>query len=254
MKIAGLLATYDAQRTALTDWLAQVPEAEFAAPSVLDGWDLRTLLGHVVLIDRGIVTGLATPSTEPPVAAADYVRRYRPAVETIVARTAAVTGERTPGELLDELRRPLPVEFGEFDERRVLAGARGPIAAAEWVRTRLVDLVVHCDDFSRSRPERPPVLLTGPALALAVRTLAEILAAQAPGHSVEVRVPPYVAVQAIAGPRHTRGTPPNVVETDPLTWLRLATGRLGLGAAVAAGTVRASGSRADLSAYLPVLS
>jgi hypothetical protein len=84
--------------------------------------------------------------------------------------------------------------------------------------------------------------------------LAEILAAQAPGRSVELRIPPFIAVQAIPGPRHTRGTPPNVVETDPLTWLRLATGRSAFAAAAAAGTVRASGTRADLSPYLPVLS
>ena len=85
------------------------------------------------------------------------------------------------------------------------------------------------------------------ALATAVRTLAELLAAQAPGRSVEVRVPPFVAVQAVAGPRHTRGTPPNVVETDPLSWVRLATGRLGFAAALAAGTLSASGNRADLT-------
>jgi hypothetical protein len=84
--------------------------------------------------------------------------------------------------------------------------------------------------------------------------LAEILAAQAPGRSVELRVPPFVAVQAIEGPRHTRGTPSNVVEMDPLTWLRIATGRLDFAEAVGRGEVRASGSRADLSEYLPVLS
>ena len=67
-------------------------------------------------------------------------------------------------------------------------------------------------------------------------------------------VPPFVAVQAVAGPRHTRGTPPNVVETDPVTWLRLATGRLAFTDAVAAGAVRASGTRADLTDQLPLLS
>ena len=66
-------------------------------------------------------------------------------------------------------------------------------------------------------------------------------------------MPPFVAVQAVPGPRHTRGTPPNVVETDPITWLRLATGRVEFAAAVATGAVNASGSRADLSAYLPLL-
>jgi hypothetical protein len=59
-------------------------------------------------------------------------------------------------------------------------------------------------------------------------------------------------VQAVAGPRHTRGTPPNVVETDPLTWFKLATGRLAWEEAVRTGTVRASGPRSDLSAYLPL--
>jgi hypothetical protein len=97
------------------------------------------------------------------------------------------------------------------------------------------------------------VPLLRPALATTVRTLAEILAAQAPGRSVEVRVPPFVAVQAVAGPRHTRGTPPNVVETDPVTWLRVATGRTPFADAVANGAIRASGNRSDLTEHLPVL-
>ncbi len=67
-------------------------------------------------------------------------------------------------------------------------------------------------------------------------------------------MPPFVAVQAIPGPRHTRGTPPNVVETDPVTWLRLATGRLDFADALATGAARASGTRADLTDHLPVLS
>lgn len=65
---------------------------------------------------------------------------------------------------------------------------------------------------------------------------------------------PVAAVQAVAGPRHTRGTPPNVVETDPETWVRLATGRLGWDEAVGSGSVRASGARSDLSAFLPLTS
>jgi hypothetical protein len=142
----------------------------------------------------------------------------------------------------------------EVPARAVVAAGRGPIAARDWVATRIVELVVHCDDLSRSLPDVEPVPLRRPALAAATRTLAEILAAQAPGRSVEVRVPPFVAVQAIEGPRHTRGTPPNVVETDPLTWLRVATGRAGFAEAVARGAVRASGNRADLSPYLPLLS
>lgn len=79
-----------------------------------------------------------------------------------------------------------------------------------------------------------------------------LLAEKAPGHSVEVRVPPFGAVQAVEGGRHTRGTPRAVVETDPETWLAVATGELGWAEAVDSGRVRASGERTDLSAYLPL--
>lgn len=98
------------------------------------------------------------------------------------------------------------------------------------------------------RGEEPPAT----ALRPAVRYLLWKLGEEAPGHSVEVRVPPVAAVQCIPGPRHTRGTPPNVVETDPVTWFRLATGRIGWAEAIDSATVRASGPRADLGPYLPL--
>ena len=88
--------------------------------------------------------------------------------------------------------------------------------------------------------------------ALAVRYLLEVLASDFEGHTVEVRVPPWGAVQAIEGPRHTRGTPPNVIETDAETWIALATGSLPWSAAVAAARASASGQRADLSEVLPL--
>lgn len=86
----------------------------------------------------------------------------------------------------------------------------------------------------------------------AVRFTLEELAEVAPGNAVEVRVPPAGAVQAVAGPRHTRGTPPNVVETDPETWLQLVTGRVTWEDAVAGGRVAASGERADLAGLVPL--
>jgi uncharacterized SCP-like protein len=91
-------------------------------------------------------------------------------------------------------------------------------------------------------------------LAAAVRLTARTLAEQAPGASVEVRIPPFVAVQCISGPRHTRGTPPNVVETDPRTWLLLATGLLGVTDASATGVLRLSGSRAgEIQTWMPLV-
>lgn len=93
----------------------------------------------------------------------------------------------------------------------------------------------------------------GTALRIVVRALAGLLASQAPGRSVELRIPPAAAVQLIEGPRHTRGTPPGVVETDPDTFLRLVTGRMTWADAIDTGRLRASGERTDLSAYLPLL-
>ncbi len=86
----------------------------------------------------------------------------------------------------------------------------------------------------------------------AVRYTLEELGVRAPGRSVEVRVPPFGAVQCLEGPRHTRGTPPNVVEADPETWLRLATGIQPWAQALADGRLRVSGTRADLGALLPL--
>ena len=90
-------------------------------------------------------------------------------------------------------------------------------------------------------------------LRAAVKESLAALAADAPGRSVEVRVPPFGAVQCVAGPRHTRGTPPNVVETDARTWLALALGRLDWADAVAAGSVVSSGGRAaEIADHLPL--
>ena len=99
---------------------------------------------------------------------------------------------------------------------------------------------------------------TGPAperavLRAAVKESLAALAAEAPGRSVEVRVPPFGAVQCVAGPRHGRGTPPNVVETDARTWLALASGRMDWAEASASGSLRASGSRTpEIARHLPL--
>lgn len=91
-----------------------------------------------------------------------------------------------------------------------------------------------------------------PALKVVVRELARRLADRHPGRTVEVRVPPYAAVQCLSGPRHTRGTPPNVVEADPLAFVDLCAGLLAWPDAVRDGRVRASGERSDLSGLLPL--
>ncbi|TRW46518.1 sterol carrier family protein [Georgenia yuyongxinii] len=133
--------------------------------------------------------------------------------------------------------------------RRRIDPAEGMAALTRWLTAR------------RDGPESSgpgggapvPADLPNAVVRTAVRFTLEELATSSPGSSVEVRVPPAGAVQAIAGPRHTRGTPPNVVETDQETWLALATGRLAWDDAVASGRVLASGTRADLSPVLPLV-
>ena len=89
--------------------------------------------------------------------------------------------------------------------------------------------------------------------ALAVRFTLQMLRQKAPGSSVEVRVPPWGAVQAVEGPTHTRGTPPAVVEMPPAVWLQIATGSQTFEQALTQGHIRASGERSNLSAWLPLV-
>lgn len=101
-------------------------------------------------------------------------------------------------------------------------------------------------------PEEVAEAHAGGDLRFLTKHYLAVLEERAPGHSVEVRVPPYAAVQVVPGVRHTRGTPPAVVETDAETWIALASGELSWAEARAAGRVSASGERADLSAFLPL--
>jgi uncharacterized protein (TIGR03083 family) len=255
-KSAGQDTAFLEQSAALTGWLAGVPDDDFGRPSVLDGWDVRTLVGHVLLVHVALLRSLDRPSTDRPNPPHEFVKRYRRDVAMIAQSTREMTADRSAEQLRGKLVEATTLIEAAFrvPRPRVIDTPRGVTTVADFLTTRLIELVVHSDDLSRSLPEREPVPLQRAALASATRALAEILAGQAPGRTVELRVPPFVAVQAIDGPRHTRGTPPNVVEIDPVTWVRVATGRIEFGDAVARGNATASGSRADLTRYLPVLS
>src|SRR5215469_17369392 len=144
-----------------------------------------------------------------------------------------------------------------LDSQRLLAAVnaqRAELGLPDWagsvtsgaLGTACAEAVIAAVDEGRE-PQRE-------ALRGAVLHTLDLMATRAPGRAVEVRVPPYGAVQAIEGPRHTRGTPPNVVEADARTWVLLACGRLSWAAAVSAGSVRPSGPRSDLTGYLPLWS
>lgn len=146
------------------------------------------------------------------------------------------------------VRRPDPARLVAAVNAQRAALGREPWSGRltpDLLGVALVDAVTGAIDAGL-RPE--PEALRG-----AVRYLLGVLEARAPGRAVEVRIPPYAAIQCVAGPRHTRGTPPNVVEADPVTWIELACGRISWASAAGDGRVRASGPRADLSDYLPLV-
>jgi hypothetical protein len=108
-------------------------------------------------------------------------------------------------------------------------------------------------DVRRALGELAAGHATSADMRLLVKHFLAVLSAVAPGRSVEVRVPPYAAAQVVPGVRHTRGTPPAVVELDAETWIALASGRLSWVDAEGSGRVLASGERADLAPYLPLM-
>ena len=135
--------------------------------------------------------------------------------------------------------------------RRRIAVDEGLAALAAWQ-----DATAPAPEANVPAAEGPgsggPGAVPRTTIATAVRYCLEEVTARAPGNSVEVRVPPFGVTQCVEGPRHTRGTPPNVIECDADTWLAMVSGRLSWADAVAAGRVAASGLRADLSALLPL--
>ena len=253
-------ALLEQSRTVL-GWLHDLPAEAFERPTVLPHWSVRQLTGHLVLIHTGFLRSLSQPTKQAALPIHEFVTRYRRDVEMIMARTLEASEGLAGPEVVTRLESAIDDLATRLDAgirlSQVISTPRGPITIEDFLATRIVELVVHTDDLNRSVPEATPAALQRSALARCTRTLAGILAGQNPGRSVEVRVPPYAAVQCAIGepgPTHTRGTPPNVVETDPMTFLRLATGRVTWTDAATEGHIHASGLRANLAPVLPLLS
>ncbi|MEV8128410.1 sterol carrier family protein [Streptomyces sp. NPDC085944] len=247
---AAVLAQFGNVREAVR---TLTPE-QLALPTRLGDWTVRELVAHVgtalAAVDR--LLGEAEPPRQ------DGRLLDWPFAIASDAGAIAVTARRLAGEHPDldahlaEVERRFTELLDTRPGSRLLPTSAGALPLADYVVTRTVELVVHTDDLNAAVPGLD-VPYDRQALAAATRLLADALAVKAPGGSTEVRIPPYAVVQCVQGPRHTRGTPPNVVETDPLTWVRLATGRLAWKDAVDGAKASASGERADLGALLPLL-
>ncbi|MGW4880279.1 sterol carrier family protein [Streptomyces sp. NPDC004262] len=255
--------TYDPARTraAVLAQFAHVRDAvrtltpeQLALPTRLGEWTVRDLVAHIGMALTAVQRALDEPepakadavlldwpfrTATNSAAISDFTRRLADGHPDLDAYLAAAD---------DGLRALLAAHPGS----RLLATSAGAMSLDDYLVTRAVELVVHTDDLGAAVPGLD-VPHDRQALAACTRLLADALAVKAPGGSTEVRVPPYAVVQCVEGPRHTRGTPPNVVETDPLTWIRLATGRLAWQEALAQARVRASGERADIGGLLPLM-
>jgi uncharacterized protein (TIGR03083 family) len=234
-----------------------VPDDAFDRPTRLGNWRVAELVAHLSRNPSHISRMLsAEQETRPPrlVGSGDYYRSTGPE-QAIADRAVEVATGKSPSRLRAETHEQTAAAIALLDrlpDDRVLHRDTGAITVADYLPSRCVEACVHSLDLAAATGVDPG--LAPEAVGAAVRLLAMTLAARTPGRSVELRVPPYAAVQLIEGPRHTRGTPPNVVETDPVTWLELASGRMAWAAAAAEGRLLASGERSDLSSYLPVLS
>ncbi|GAA2723902.1 MULTISPECIES: sterol carrier family protein [Streptomyces] len=236
-------------------------QALLAAPTRLGRWTVGELIVHLAdaldwlprLLDeprpsagaKAVRTGLVEYLDGAGAKAADVARRTSEAAAALTGGGPAAVAQR-----LDRATERLLAVLEQADPTDVVATALGPMTVADVLVTRLVEAVVHADDLAEATGTA--VRHDRHALAVVTRLFADALAVKAPGGSVELRIPPFAVVQCVEGPRHTRGTPPNVVESDPVTWIRLATGRARWEDALRATTVTASGERADISAYLPL--
>ncbi|UIX32805.1 maleylpyruvate isomerase family mycothiol-dependent enzyme [Streptomyces sp. GQFP] len=259
--------TYDPAktRTAVLTQYANIRTAvrtltpdQLTLPTRLGDWTVRDLVAHVTMAVETVSRNL---DRDEPAKAELALLDWPFATAARAADIAGGTHELAAGHpdrdslnaLYSLTEHRLTQRLATAPGTRRLATRTGAMTLADYLVTRTVELIVHTDDLNDAVPGLD-IPYDRQALATCTRLLADTLAAKAPGGSTEVRIPPYAVVQCVEGPRHTRGTPPNVVETDPLTWIRLATGRVTWTDALDKAQASASGERADLGDLLPLMS
>jgi uncharacterized protein (TIGR03083 family) len=239
----------------VADAIDELPPPALTILTRIPGWRLPHLVIHLTrcLDEARIRLAEAAPATVE-VDVPQYALLSATGADVLSACERESADGRTPAELKAALR----VAIAQFEQHlniveaaRLVTTAFGAMRLNDFIVTRCIEGVVHGLDLSAAVPGLP--LSPDPeALRITAKALLATLAAKAPGKAVEVRVPPVAAVQCVEGPRHTRGTPPNVVETDPISWIELAAGRLTWREVTEDGRLRASGERSDISGLLPL--
>ncbi|MEV7867127.1 sterol carrier family protein [Streptomyces sp. NPDC088124] len=252
---AAVLAQFGNVRAAV----GRLTPEQLASPSGLGEWSVRELAAHLCMAVESVNLYIENiendknnaPSPAPVVTVATWPFATAAHAGAISGSVTEYAASAAPDELFARTAARIEALLPGADDDRVVAMRLGAMRLGDYLVTRTVELIVHTDDLNRAAGLAVP--FDRQALAACTRVLADALAVKAPGSATEVRVPPYAVVQCVAGPRHTRGTPPNVVETDPLTWIRLATGRTDWRTEIDAARVGASGERADLGGLLPLM-
>ncbi|UYQ63099.1 maleylpyruvate isomerase family mycothiol-dependent enzyme [Streptomyces peucetius] len=245
---AAVLAQFGQVRQAV----GTLTEEQLALPTRLGDWSVRELAAHIAMVSGLVTRYLRLPEPgRQDLALLDWPFATVTAAGQVDEDTRVFADGGSVVELFDRTAAGLGELLAAAAAERLVPMRFGGMRLGDFMVTRTVELIVHTDDLNDATGLGVPY--DRRALAACTRLLADALAVKAPGASTEVRVPPFAVVQCVEGPRHTRGTPPNVVETDPLTWIRLATGRTAWRDALDAAKASASGERADLGALLPIL-
>ena len=244
------------QHSRLDEAVAALDADAFSLPTRLGSWSVAELVAHIAIGMSAVTRYLdGAPAARPTVDLVGYLLSTATRADDVDESARQMAAGAHPAELrhqIHDARLAAAASVQTTTGAFVVPSRLGAIKLVDFLASRVIEATVHVLDLAAATDT--DVAIDDEALGISARSLAFAFAEKAPGRSVELRVPPHVAVQAVGGPRHTRGTPPNVVETDAVTWLELACGRADWGQSVRAGAVAASGERADLAAYLPVVS
>ncbi|WP_460765531.1 sterol carrier family protein [Mariniluteicoccus flavus] len=242
----------------VAELLSTLSEEDFRRPTPHgQAGDVATLVAWLVVGEAQLIEALSTGTSARPVPIADFLLGDRLARHRKLQLARELAAHDSGRALATQFRQQVD-EIASLMADPTVPGVVScgsqPLRTVDLVRVTAIELLIIADDLAEALPDRSMERARG-ATADAVRALAEVVAHRHPGRSIELRVPPFAAVQCGTGddPTHTRGTPPNVVEFDPVAFLRLAHGRGRFGDEVARGAVTASGTRSDLTDWFPIV-
>ncbi|HWL35977.1 MAG TPA: sterol carrier family protein [Frankiaceae bacterium] len=252
---ADALAGVTAQYALVSETVAALSDEAFALPTRLGTWTVAELVAHLASTLDAVPRALAKPApAEPEADMLTYLGAMRAVSDAVAQRAVDNAAGVAPADLRARVAAAVTATeeaLDGADPARLVLVRLGAVPLGDFLVTRCVEGVVHGLDLAAATGTPWPPDPT--ALKVVVRAFAALLEQVAPGRALEVRVPGHVAVQCLGGPRHTRGTPPNLAEADPVAFVEVSAGRLSWVNAIARGQIRASGKRSDLTEHLPLI-